>query len=253
MAILDTISAQRQAGASLIAQLVDPDDAKSFDLLADRVYQAERAGVDMLFIGGSLITQSHGFDPVSAIKEMSRLPIVTFPSTPLQLHEEADAVLFLSLISGRNPEYLIGHHVAAAPIMRHMDLEVIPTGYMLVDCGAPTTAQYISHSMPMPYDKPEIAASTALAGQMLGLKVIYLDGGSGSQRSIHPDMVAAVKEWVEIPIVVGGGIRTAQQAEELLAAGADVLVVGNAAWKDPEIMHAICTLKQAQSRARRQP
>lgn len=245
MSTLGLISQNSQRGIRMVAQLIDPDDTTCFDDLADRIRTAEVAGVDLLFVGGSLITRHPDFDAVTAIKEITSLPVVTFPSSPAQLHPKADAVLFLSLISGRNPEYLIGHHVAAAPLLRGMDVEVIPTGYMLVDCGSPTTAQYISHSMPLPYHKPEIAAATALAGKMLGLQLLYLDGGSGAEKPVDPSMVAAVKQWTGSPLVVGGGIRSTDQAEKLFNAGADVLVIGNGAWLKPALIPSICALKKS--------
>jgi phosphoglycerol geranylgeranyltransferase len=245
MNIFGLISHNSELGIPMVAQLIDPDDVTHFDDLSDRVHSAEEAGVDILLIGGSLITQHAEFDAVAAIKGITSLPVVTFPSTPMQLHPQADAVLFLSLISGRNPEYLIGHHVAAAPLLRKMDIEVIPTGYMLVDCGPATTAQYISHTTPLPFNKPEIAAATALAGKMLGLQLLYLDGGSGADQPVNPDMVSAVKQWTGMPLMVGGGIRTTSEAERLFAAGADVLVIGNGAWQKPALIPSICALKKS--------
>jgi putative glycerol-1-phosphate prenyltransferase len=148
-------------------------------------------------------------------------------------------VLFLSLISGRNAELLIGHHVTAAPTIKAVGLEAIPTGYMLVDGGRPTTVSYVSQTLPIPHDKPGIAAATALAGELLGLQTIYLDTGSGALRSVSPAMIAAVRGTVNIPLIVGGGIRDAAQARALCEAGADVLVVGTAFEQDPELIFAM--------------
>lgn len=228
----------------MLARLIDPDDIDGTDSLFDLAKNAEKNGVDFLFFGGSLITDNPGFDPVKALREITRIPVVLFPSTPMQINHNADAILFLSLISGRNPEYLIGHHVAAAPILRKSSVEIIPTGYMLIGCGAPTTAEYISHSFPIPYNKPEIAAATALAGEMLGLKMIYIDGGSGAEKTVHPDTVAAVRKWVNLPIIVGGGIRTAQEARALHLAGADVLVVGNGVDKNPRLLEELAAINK---------
>ncbi len=243
MSLLEYIINNQAAGKGMLAQLIDPDDVESFDQLADTAVHAEANSVDFLLVGGSLITRADGFDVVAALKQVCQLPIVTFPSTPMQLHPQADGLLLLSLISGRNPDYLIGHHVHAAPLLRNMACELLPTGYMLVDCGSSTTAQYISHSQPMPYHKPDIAAATALAGEQLGLRLLYLDGGSGAVRSISPEMVKRVRSWTSAPLLVGGGITTAEKAAELYAAGANVLVVGTAAWKNPEFVRELSALK----------
>jgi putative glycerol-1-phosphate prenyltransferase len=226
----------RLSGRKLLAQLIDPDRIRNMDQVFDIAHRAERDGVDFIFFGGSLITSKLEFDPVKALKNATRIPCVLFPSTPLQINESADAVLFLSLISGRNPEYLIGHQVAAAPLLRNSKLEIIPTGYILVGCGQTTTAEYISHSFPIPYNKPEIAAATALAGTMLGLKLVYLDGGSGAEKPISTEMISKVREWTDVPILVGGGIRSAAQANAILNAGADMIVVGNGAETNPLLL-----------------
>lgn len=228
----------------MIAQLVDPDDVADFDAATDLVRRAEDAGVDLFLAGGSLITRSADFDLVRTLKEITSIPVVIFPSTPAQIHTAADAILFLSLISGRNPEYLIGHHVAAAPLLRKTKIEVIPVGYMLVDCGSATTASYISHTFPLPYNKPEIAASTALAGEMLGVRLLYLDGGSGADRTVSPDMVKVVRAWTRLPLIVGGGINSTTEAEALIEAGADVLVSGNGSRENPELIQSLCELKK---------
>jgi putative glycerol-1-phosphate prenyltransferase len=226
----------RHNGQKLVARLIDPDDLVGTDHLFDMVHKAAQNGIDFLFFGGSLVTERLGFDPVKALKSATDIPCVLFPSTPMQINHNADAMLFLSLLSGRNPEYLIGHHVAAAPMLRSSPLEIVPTGYILVGCGKPTTAEYISHTFPIPFNKPEIAAATALAGQMLGLKLIYLDGGSGAEKCISAEMVAAVREWVDVPIIVGGGIKSSKDATTLYDAGADLLVVGNGADADPDLL-----------------
>ena len=151
-------------------------------------------------------------------------------------------MLFLTLISGRNPELLIGHHVVAAPMIRKTQLEVMPVGYMLIDGGKPTTASYMSHTSPIPANKPEIAVCTAMAGEMLGLKLLYLDAGSGAENPVSAEIISAVREATDLPIIVGGGIRTAEQAGKAAKAGATVVVVGNALEKDPGL---ISQLKQA--------
>lgn len=219
--------------------LIDPDFGQDEVRLERTVQNACMAKADLVFVGGSLLT-SAAFDRcVELVKQWSDRPVVLFPGSPSQLSTHADAVLFLSLISGRNPELLIGHHVLAAPTVKALGLEAIPTGYMLVDGGRTTTAHYVSQSSPIPHDKPGIAAATALAGELLGLRSIYLDTGSGAPRTVSPEMIAAVRATVDLPIIVGGGIRTAEQARQLCAAGADVLVVGTAFEEDPERIFAM--------------
>lgn len=244
MTLLSHIESRCRAGETVVAVLIDPDDVAHIDGLTDAVRRAEAAGADCFFAGGSLITGSSHIDLVQALKEISRLPVAVFPSSPAQIHPEADAVLFLSLISGRNPEYLIGHHVTAAPLLRKTRAEVIPVGYMLVDSGRATTASYISHTVPLPRHKPEIAASTALAGEMLGLRMLYLDAGSGADRPVTPEMVTAVKSWTSVPLAVGGGIRTADEARALIDAGADVIVTGNGSRDNPRLLAELCALKK---------
>ncbi len=228
----------------LIAQLIDPDHIIDFDHLSDIARRATESGVDLFFFGGSLITERPQFNIIKALKEISNIPVILFPSSPAHIDKHADAILFLSLISGRNAEFLIGNHVAAAPLLKKSNLEIIPTGYILVGCGAPTTAQYVSNTFPVPYNKPEIAASTALAGEMLGLKLTYLDGGSGAEKSVSPEMVARVKSWTSNPLVVGGGIRNTQDAIALRDAGADILVIGNGAEERPEFISELSEIRQ---------
>jgi len=195
--------------------------------------------VDFVFVGGSLLTETNFHACVKKIKSESKVPVILFPGSPSQINEDADAILFLSLISGRNAELLIGQHVIAAPFLRKTKLEIIPTGYMLVDCGRATTASYISQTFPLPYNKPEIAAATAMAGEMLGLKCMYLDGGSGAEKPVSLKMIHAVREAVNVPIIVGGGIRNEEQAKDLYNAGADLLVVGTAFEEEPELLFAL--------------
>ncbi len=236
MSVLQKILDSKRDGQTLLAQLIDPDHIENFDQLVDLVKHAEESGVDLFFYGGSLVSSLASFDIIKAIKDISNLPVTLFPSTPHQLDGAADALLFLSLLSGRNPEYLIGHHVAATPMLRKLDLEIIPTGYLLVSCGMPTTAEYISQTPAIPHNKPDIAATTALAGQFLGMKSIYLDGGSGADKPISPEMVRKVSEWVDIPLIVGGGIRNPETALALSEAGADVIVIGNGAEERPALL-----------------
>jgi phosphoglycerol geranylgeranyltransferase len=234
MEVWQTMASARKENKKLLAVLVDPDDfdpsANSCRLFAELI---SAASIDFVLVGGSLLTDDRFHETVHAIHQCVNVPVVLFPGSPAQLSNEADAVLFLSLISGRNPDLLIGQHVHAAASLKQMNLEVLSTGYMLVDCGKPTTASYISHTLPLPWDKPGIAAMTALAGQYLGLRLMYLDGGSGAARPVSEEMIAAVRKTVECPLIVGGGIRTPEQARAAWEAGADLVVVGTLWESDP--------------------
>ncbi len=237
--VLQQLEDAKVRGQKLLAVLIDPDQAEDPLRLEKTIQNACMAKADLIFVGGSLLL-TDAFDAcVRRVKELSDRPVVLFPGSPAQVSRHADAVLFLSLISGRNPELLIGHHVTAAPTVKAMRLEAIPTGYMLVDGGAPTTVSYVSQTLPIPHDKPGIASATALAGELLGLRTIYMDTGSGARRTVNPDMVNAVRKAVQCPIIVGGGIRDAPAARALCHAGADVIVVGTAFEQDPELIFAM--------------
>ena len=237
--MLEHIEEAKGSQRKLLAVLIDPDFGQNEAVLERTVQNACMAKADLLFVGGSLLTTASFDRCVERVKSLSDRPVVLFPGSPAQLSRHADAVLFLSLISGRNPELLIGHHVTAAPSIKALGLEAIPTGYMLVDGGRPTTVSYVSQTLPIPHDKPGIAAATALAGELLGLRAIYMDTGSGAQRTVSPAMIAAVRKAVNVPLIVGGGIRDAATARALCEAGADVLVVGTAFEQDPELIFAM--------------
>ncbi len=207
--------------------LIDPDKYNGSQIASQSVI-ATTGRVDLIFTGGSLV-----FSPVDSlitrIKSLTDIPVVLFPGSPLQLSNLADGILLLSLISGRNPDYLIGNHVISAPFLRESGVEIIPTGYLLVDGGRETSVSYISNSRPIPADKPDIAVATALAGEMLGLKVIYMDAGSGALNRISPAMIEAVASVISVPLIIGGGLRNPSDVRDAYAAGADAVVVGNAA------------------------
>jgi phosphoglycerol geranylgeranyltransferase len=237
--VLQHIEATKSSGRKLLAVLIDPDFGQDEAQLERTVQNACMAKADLIFVGGSLLTSASFDRCVELVRKCSNRPVVLFPGSPSQLSRHADAVLFLSLISGRNAELLIGHHVTAAPSIKALGIEAIPTGYMLIDGGKPTTVSYVSQTLPIPHDKPGIAAATALAGELLGLRTIYMDTGSGANRTVSPEMISAVRATVDMPIIVGGGIRTAEQARQLCEAGADVLVVGTAFEEDPEHVFAM--------------
>jgi putative glycerol-1-phosphate prenyltransferase len=224
------------------AVLIDPD--KYMPLELDRVVSsALESSVDLILVGGSLLTYDHLDETLQAIKGKVDIPVILFPGSMLQLNEKADGVLLLSLISGRNADLLIGKHVIAAPYLKNSSLEILSTGYMLIESGPITTAQYISNTIPIPRLKDDIAICTAMAGEMLGLRLIYMDAGSGAEMPVPPSMISKVKENITLPLIIGGGIRTPEQALASCKAGADVIVVGNAIEKDysclKEIAYAI--------------
>lgn len=227
MGILSQIQALKSQGKKGIAILIDPDKVPvdEFESLAIRLNDT---GIDFVFVGGSLLMNDQMPQLVSALKRFVRVPIVLFPGNAYQICPEADGILFLSLISGRNPEMLIGQHVIAAPRLKQSDLEVLPTGYLLIDSGRSTSVNYMSNTLPIPRDKADIAVCTAMAGELLGLRVMYMDAGSGAANTIPTEMISAVAGSIDVPLIVGGGIRNTQEAEAVLKAGADLIVIGNA-------------------------
>jgi phosphoglycerol geranylgeranyltransferase len=192
--------------------------------------------VDFIFVGGSLLLKDHVDICVQRIKSLCNIPVLLFPGNVMQISKYADGILFLSLISGRNPDFLIGQQVIAAPYLKQTELEVLPTGYMLIDGGVPTSVSYMSNTTPIPRGKKEIAYSTALAGEMLGLRIMYLDAGSGAQQPVSKKMISYLSSRLSVPLIVGGGIRTPEAAYEAVAAGADIVVVGNVLEKDPDLL-----------------
>lgn len=231
----DKIIQRKHEHKKAFTVLVDPDKTslKKADELISLCIQSN---VDFIFVGGSLVVSDHLEELVQHIKSSCDIPVLLFPGSPSQITPFADALLYLSLISGRNPEYLIGQHVVSAPIVKKSGLEVIPTGYMLIDGGAPTTVSYISNASAIPSNKNEIALCTALAGEMLGLKLLYMDAGSGAKQPIQESMIQAVSSQISIPLIIGGGITTPEKAYNNCKAGADIIVVGNAIEKDTTLI-----------------
>jgi putative glycerol-1-phosphate prenyltransferase len=233
--IYDSLLAKKRKGKKSFAVLIDPDNVDA-GKLDEVVGLAVRAEVDYLLVGGSLVISNHLDEVVQHIRANCSIPVILFPGTPSQISPVADGLLYLSLISGRNPELLIGQHVISAPAVRKSGLEIISTGYMVIDGGAPTTVSYISNANPIPADKNEIALCTAMAGEMLGMKLIYMDAGSGARHPIREEMIACVAQHIGIPLVVGGGIRDPEKAYLNCKAGADTIVVGNAIEKDASLI-----------------
>lgn len=233
--IYDQLISKQKDKKKQFAILIDPDKL-GLSEVADLGVLAKQSGADLLFVGGSLLTNGNLHGCVASLKKTSGLPVILFPGNTLQIDQQADAILFLSLISGRNPDLLIGKHVIAAPLIYEKKLEAISTGYMLIESGNTTAALYMSNSHPIPSDKPDIAASTALAGEMLGLKMIFMDAGSGALNPVSEKMIRAVREKISIPLIIGGGINTPEKAILNCQAGADIIVIGNAIEKDQTLI-----------------
>jgi phosphoglycerol geranylgeranyltransferase len=231
------LKANKQKG---FAVLIDPDNITPKQAAATAQI-CQDSKVDYIFFGGSLMVSNHVDECIKSIKAETNIPVVIFPGSPHQVSGYADALLYLSLISGRNPELLIGQHVVSAPFVKASGLEIISTGYMVVDGGAPTTVSYMSGSLPIPYDKNDIAMCTAMAGEMLGKHIIYLDAGSGAKNAATESMINKVANNIQIPLIVGGGIRDAEKAYLNCKAGADIIVVGNAIEKDANFIKEVAT------------
>ena len=235
MNIYKKITVNRKANKKSFALLIDPDKQNKNQLLSI-IEKANDAKTDYFFVGGSLLTNDSLDLCLNTLKENSTIPIVLFPGNAMQVNDKADGILFLSLISGRNAEMLIGKQVITAPILKQSSLEVLPTGYILIDSGKQTTVSYMSNTTPIPADKDTIAACTAMAGEMLGLQVMYMDAGSGAKTPIPEAIIGAVKKYTDCPVIVGGGIKTKEHVEAACKGGADVVVVGNAIEKDETLM-----------------
>lgn len=238
--IYTTLTEKKKKGKKQFAILIDPDkvNAGSVSRMVDI---AVESGVDYFLVGGSLVVSNFMDSCIQIIKKECSVPVVLFPGSPSQISKHADALLYLSLISGRNPEMLIGQHVVSAPLVKQSGLEIISTGYMVIDGGAPTTVSYISNATPLPSDKNDIAVCTAMAGEMLGMKLIYMDAGSGAKKPITETMIAEVANNISIPLIIGGGIKDPEKAYLNCKAGADVIVVGNAFEKDTSLVKEIAS------------
>jgi len=212
---------------SAFAVLLDPDRENS-KALAESAEKAEKAGADLIYVGSSVLLSDNFNQAVEAIKNASSIPVIIFPGNTQMISARADAILFLSLVSSRNPEMLIGQQVKAAPLIKQIDLETIPTGYILVESGKLNAAQFMSGSLPIPRDKPDLVCAHALAAEYMGMKLIFTDAGSGADFPVPAEVVTAIKNYVSIPLCVGGGMRTPDSAYERVQGGADIIVIGNA-------------------------
>ncbi|MBK9255947.1 MAG: geranylgeranylglyceryl/heptaprenylglyceryl phosphate synthase [Saprospiraceae bacterium] len=244
--LYNQIVESRRTGQKRIAVLIDPDKVR-LGKIKNVLDLSVEAGVDYFFIGGSLVVNDMLDFVLKSMKEHCNIPMILFPGNSFQLSYKADALLFLSLISGRNADLLIGKHVITAPFLKLSPLEIISTGYMLIEGGVSTSVQYMSNTIPIPANKDDIALCTAMAGELLGLKMIYMDAGSGAKVPVSESMISTVSGGIDIPLIVGGGIRTAEKASENAKAGADVIVIGNALEQDPFLVKEIAAAVKEQS------
>ena len=233
--IYNSLSEKKRQGKKSFAVLIDPDKVNDEKMLR-LIDLAVAAKVDYLLVGGSLVISNYLDECVQFIKRSCSIPVILFPGSPSQVCKYADALLYLSLISGRNAELLIGQHVISAPFVKNSGLEIMSTGYIVIDGGAPTTVSYISGAAPLPSDKNDIAMCTAMAGEMLGMKLIYMDSGSGAKRPVNESMIEKVSQSISIPLIIGGGITDPEKAYLNCRSGADIIVVGNAIEKDESLI-----------------
>lgn len=240
-------------GTGQIALLIDPEKATDEQALRELIRKADFAGVHFFFVGGSTVLRKDIERVVHLIKETSSIPVLLFPGASHQLSPEADALLFLNLISGRNPDFLIGHHVQCAEEVLGMNIEVIPTGYILIDGGRLTSVAYVSQTTPIPREKLSIARQTAIAGHLMGQRLLYFDAGSGALKPVPAELVKEIRETLPNPVIVGGGIRDISTIETMRDAGANVIVIGNKIEEDLDFLLDIKAFIERTSSIARKP
>lgn len=211
----------------LLAILLDPDKIV-WETLGELISKINLSPATHIFVGGSLVFTTQIAELIIQLKKHTNLPVILFPGNPSQISDKADGILFLSLISGRNPDYLIDHHVQAAPILKKTNLEIIPTGYILIESESKTAVSRVSQTQPLDRNNPEFVVATAQAGEMLGKKLIYLEAGSGAKLSVPSEMIRLVSQNIKIPLIVGGGIRNQKGIQDAYNSGADLVVIGTA-------------------------
>ena len=226
-----------------VALLLDPDKTTG-ESLTKIIEIAIESKTDYILAGGSL-TFTRIDQLIKSIKEKCNIPVILFPGNLLQLTYEADAILLLSLISGRNPELLIGNHVLAAPYLKNIKSKLISTGYILINCGTKTSVEYMSQTEAIPYDKTDIVVATALAGEMLGMKLIYIEAGSGALKPVPVAVIKAVRDNISLPIAIGGGLRSREEIEETFFAGADLIILGNGCEQNPQLLIDACRIRDS--------
>ena len=235
MSILNEIKNKSIENKKLLGILIDPDKYAKIEELEPVINSLNKISPDYIFVGGSLINNQLFENVIKTLKSNIGIPVIIFPGNNQQVSSFADGILLISLISGRNSDLLIGQHVNSAFQLKESKLELLPTGYMLVNCGKSTSAQYMSNTTPIPYSKNNIAAATALAGEQLGLSLFYLDGGSGADIPISGDMIKTVKSTISSPLIVGGGIKTKEQLNAAWQSGADLVIIGTAFENNPNL------------------
>lgn len=226
MNVFETLMRAKEKKGGGFLLLLDPDRAPKDKILA----LAEAAGeyeVDAILVGTSFMLQTNFHQTVKEIKEKATPPVIIFPGAHSQISPYADAILFTSLISGRNPQYLIDEQVKGAPIIKQSGIEPIATGYMLIESGRNTSVQYISNTTPIPSNKPDIACAHALAAQYMGMQMVFMEAGSGARNSVPSDLIEAVADYINLPIMIGGGVNEPEEVEKKIRAGASFVVVGN--------------------------
>ncbi|NGF75119.1 geranylgeranylglyceryl/heptaprenylglyceryl phosphate synthase [Fluviicola sp. SGL-29] len=218
-----------------IAILIDPEKCQSEVVIRNLVEKIHFSGVDFVFVGGSTVSEKEFEQTIGLLKQLITIPLVIFPGSAHQVSEKADGILLLNLISGRNPDYLIGHHVQAAQKIIESKAEVISTSYLLIDGGSHSSVAYVSQTTPIPHNQVSIAYNTALAGKLIGHQALFLDAGSGAKHAVSVSMVTAMKELGQ-PLIIGGGVKSLEQINTLHKAGANVVVIGNKIEEDIDFL-----------------
>jgi len=237
-----------QTGKKGVAWLIDPDKIEDEDQFLAEFSWIKSSSLDLILVGGSHISRDNFSQVISKLQALFEdISVVIFPGSQMQLSAEADAILFLSLLSGRNPEYLIGQQVTAAPLVYKLGLEVLPTAYVLVNDGEMASVHHVSQTFALPNSKPELVEATALAGKFLGMKFFFLDAGSGVKSPVSPQVIQRVKKTVDLPLIVGGGLDTLDKCKVAFKGGADLLVIGNAIEKDPNFLAEVLAYKEVKN------
>ena len=239
MTIYQNIVAAKKENKKLLAILIDPEKT-AIEQISDLVIKINQSPATHIFIGGSIVEQVSIDALIRELKKECQLPILIFPGHPSQISQEADGLLFLSLLSGRNPDYLIEHHINSVELLKNSALEIIPTGYILIEGGKETAVQRVSQTLPIEKDNIELAFKTAKAGEYLGKKLIYLEAGSGAATPVPTDMITYISSNLNIPLIVGGGIRDLNTIDTIFEAGADLVVIGTAFENDSNFFTPLC-------------
>lgn len=243
MEVLEKINSQ----FGQIAILIDPEKVKNIKSLITLVNKINLAAADFIFIGGSTVSRDEFTKAIEIVKAHTQIPIVIFPGSNIQLSNKANALLYLSLVSGRNPDYLIGQHIESAEDVLNLRIEVLPTAYILVDGERPSSVAYVSQTSPIPRSQTNIAVKTALAATLQGKKIVFLDAGSGAKKSVPFEMINALKQKVACPIIVGGGIKDIQTIEKYKDLKVNVIVIGNKIEEDVDFLLDLKNFKQLQN------